>query len=137
MAYVLETSEVSLGGEDYTDQARDIALTVQVEEKDVTTFVALGAKEVIGGQLSGSLKVKFNQLAEDNGLDEAMWDAMLAREPIAFVTKVASGTVSATNPSFSGYVLVNKWVPLSGAPGDVAEVEVEFPTSGPVTRNVS
>jgi len=34
-------------------------------------------------------------------------------------------------------VLINQWKPLSGSVGDVAEVEVTFPTSGVVTRATS
>jgi hypothetical protein len=45
--------------------------------------------------------------------------------------------VSTSNPSYSGSVLCKSWSPLNGSVGDVAEVEVQFPTSGVVTRNVA
>lgn len=137
MAYVLETSTLTLGGTNYSAYVNKVELMVQVDEKDVTTFVGDGAKEVIGGQESGSLKITFIQDLTDNGLDETMWTALKARQPITFATTITEDAVSATNPSYSGYVLVNKWTPISGSPGDEAKVEVEFPTSGATTRATS
>lgn len=136
-AYILETSTISLGGVDYSDQAMKIELTVQVAEKDVTTFVGDGAKAVIGGQESGNLKVEFLSDLGAAALDSAMWAAMKGRQPIAFVTKITDAAVSTTNPSFSGNCLVNKWTPISGSPGDEAKLSCDFPTSGATTRNVA
>ena len=136
---ILETTTLSLGASpvDFTDQVKKVVLTVQVEKKDVTTFAALGAKVLAGGMESGSLKVDFVNDYTDNKLDELMWAAMKGRVPIAFSTQVAAGTVSATNPKFTGSVLVSSWVPINGGPGDVAEVSCDLETSGPTTRNVT
>jgi hypothetical protein len=137
VSVILETTTLSLGGTSYTDQVGKIELTIQVEEKDVTTFAALGAKVIRGGLESGSLKVTFENDYTDNGLDEVMWTALKSKTPITFATRITSGAISASNPEFTGYVLVNKWTPINGGPGDDAKVEVDFPTSGPTTRDVT
>jgi hypothetical protein len=48
-----------------------------------------------------------------------------------------SDDVSATNPEYSGSVLIDKYVPLTGAPGDIATAELEWTLSGPVARATS
>lgn len=136
-AFILEASTLSLGGTDVSALTQKIELTIQTEKKDVTTFVGDGANAVIGGQESGSLKVTFIQDLSASGLDEDMWAALKGRQPIAFAVKLDDAAISTTNPCYTGYCLVDKWVPLSGAPGDAATVEADFPTSGATTRDVT
>lgn len=137
VSMILETTQLTLGGTDVSEQVKKVGLTIQVEEKDVTTFAALGAKIVRGGMESGSLKVEFMNDFTDGALDETMWNALKARTPIAFTTKLTSDATSATNPEFTGNVLVTKWIPFEGGPGDVVQVSCDWPTSGPTDRDVT
>ena len=45
-----------------------------------------------------------------------------------------SGTVSATNPSYTALCLVNQYTPFASSVGDLATLSVSWPTSGTVTR---
>lgn len=128
---------ITLGGTEYTDQVEKVELACQIDESEVTTFVGDGAKVLTGGLESGGLKLDFLQDFTDNGLDEAMWTAYKAGTPIAWTLKYDSAATSATNPQYSGYLLVSKWTPISGAPKDVLKVGVDWPTSGAVTRTTA
>lgn len=128
----LISSFVSINGVDLSSYCNKIELTVEVEEKDVTTFASLGWKEVIGGLKSGSLALGFKQDIAVSGLDQQLW--ALFGSVTAFEVRLSNAAVGTSNPKYTGSVLVRQWSPVNGSVGDVAEVSVTFPTSGVVTR---
>lgn len=131
----LTAAYLSLDGTDVSGQSSKIEVTVDVDEKDVTTFASLGWKEVIGGLKSGSVAATLKQDISAGGLDERMWANL--GEVIPFAVRLTNAPPSAGNPEYRGSVLVKSWKPISGSPGDVADVDISYPTSGPVTRNVA
>lgn len=134
---VLMASYVEIAGNDLSEYCSQVELSVEVDEQDVTTFADLGWKQVLGGLGSGSLGLTFKQDFAASALDAIMWPLFLSRTPQTFEVRADSGPVSATNPKYTGYVLVREWKPIAGSVGDVAEVDVSFPTSGAVTRATS
>ncbi len=132
---VLTAAYVSINAVTYHGRTKSIELTTEVEEKDVTTFASLGWKEVLGGLKSGSLSVTFLNDVTDNAIDETMWG--LQGTVVPFEVRATQSAVSASNPSYTGSVLIPGWTPISGSVGDVVEVDLDMPTSGVVTRNVA
>jgi hypothetical protein len=53
-----------------------------------------------------------------------------------FVIKPTSGSVSATNPSWSGTGLLTSYDPLGGSVGDLHMTQAQFASAGALTRNV-
>jgi predicted secreted protein len=129
-AMALTAEYVSLNNIDRSAITNKIELSVEVDEKDVTTFASGGWKTVIGGLKNGSLSLKFIQDIADAELDESMWTLLSAVVP--FEVRLSNAAVSSSNPKYSGTVLIKGWKPIAGSIGDVAEVE--FPTSGPIVR---
>lgn len=132
---VLTASYLELNSVNRSSWCSKIELAVEVEEKDVTVFTSAGWKEVKGGLKSAGLGITFKNDVADNQLDETMW-ALLGTN-VAFLVRLDNAAVGASNPSYSGSTLINKWVPISGSPGDVNEANYTFPTSGAVTRAVA
>lgn len=114
------------------DRCSKAELTIDVEEKDTTTFASLGWKESLGGLKSGSLALSLKQDIIDDGLDEDFW-AILGTV-VTFEVRLTQSAVSTSNPKYTGSVLIKEWKPLNGQVGDLAELDVTFPTSGVVTR---
>ncbi|MET9734283.1 phage tail tube protein [Streptomyces sp. NPDC006458] len=113
----------------YTKKAE---VSIEVEEKDVTTFASLGWKEVLGGLKSGELGLElFNDYAAA-ALDAIMWP--LLGTVVPFEVRADQGAVSTSNPKYTGSVLIKSWNPITGSVGDEATVSVTYPTSGAVTR---
>lgn len=129
---VLTASYLALNGVDRSSSTSKIELSTEVEEKDVTTFASLGWVELLGGLKSGSLSVGFKQDVADAALDDTMW--ALFGTVVTFEVRLSNAAVSTNNPKYTGSVLIKEWKPIAGSVGDVAEVEVEFPTTGAVTR---
>lgn len=107
-------------------------VTVEVEDKDVTTFASAGWKEVIGGLKSGELGCEFLQDFAASQLDAIMWP--LLGTVVPFEVRPDQGAVSTTNPKFTGSILIKGWNPIEGSVGDEATVGLTFPTSGAVAR---
>lgn len=134
---VLTAAYVSItGAGTIHDHCSKADLSVQVEEKEVTTFASLGWKEVTGGLKSGTLGLSLKQDIAAANLDANMWAILLNGVPVAFEVRLTQAAPSASNPRWTGLVLVKEWKPLAGAVGDVAEVDVSMPTSGAVSRQI-
>jgi hypothetical protein len=131
---VLTAAYVNLNSTDLSAYGAKAELAVEVEEKEVTTFASLGWKEVLGGIKSGTLQVSFKQDVAAAAIDSIMWP--LLGTVVTFEVRLTQSAVGAGNPKYTGSVLVKSWTPLSGSVGDVAELDVSYPTSGAVTRAI-
>jgi hypothetical protein len=132
---VLTASYLSVAANVLSTYATKIELSVEVEEKDVTTYGSAGWKEVLGGIKSGTLALEFKQDAAASALDSIMWP--LLGTVVAFEVRLDQAAVGVSNPKYTGSILIKEWNPLQGSVGDDATVGVSFPTSGAVTRATS
>lgn len=133
---VLTAAYVSITGPGTIhDHCQKAELAITVEDKDVTTFASLGWKEHIGGLKSGQLSLGLLQDIAASNLDTNFW-AILG-SVVTFEVRLTQSGRSTANPGYLGSVLINGWKPLAGSVGDVATVDVAFPTSGVVTRSTS
>lgn len=134
---VLLAAYVSIDSNDLSDHCSKIELSAEVEDKDVTTFASLGWKEVLGGLGSGTLGLSFKNDFAATEIDSIMWPLFTGRTPVAFEVRASNTSVGASNPKYTGEILVKEWKPIVGSVGDVAESEVSYPTSGQVSRATS
>jgi len=132
---VLLDAQLSINGTDVTQWCAKLELEDNFEDKDGTTFASGGAKEVLGGLESGEVGITFKNDYAVSALDSTMW--ALRRSVVTWTARADADAVSTSNPQYSGSLLVNKWVPISGSVGDLAEVDVTFPLSGPMARATS
>lgn len=132
---VLLAQYLALNSVDLSDYTRKAELTIEVEDKDVTTYGSLGWKTVLGGLKSGELSVEFLQDVAATKIDSIMWP--LLGTVVTFEIRADSATVGASNPKYTGSVLVKGWNPIEGSVGDEASVSVSYPTSGAVTRAIA
>jgi hypothetical protein len=123
---------VVLSGVDLSDHAKKIELSVEAEELDSTAFSPGGYKSAIGGLKGGSLSLTFNQDFAASSVDATLWP--LLGTVVTFAVKAVNAATSATNPVYSGSVLISKYNPLANGVGELAGVEVQFPTTGTITR---
>lgn len=130
LASYLAINSVDLSG--YTTK---IELTVDVDEKDVTTFGSSGWKEVLGGIKSAGLNATFQQDVAAAALDSQIW--ALLGSVTAFEVRLVNTSRTTSNPGYTGNVLIKQWNPISGSVGDDAEVSVSWTPTGAVSRQTS
>jgi len=130
--FVLKDAVVSINGVDLSQWGSAASLEIEVEDQDATTFTSQGWSEVLGGLKSATLGLTFKQDFDAAAVDATLWP--IVGEVVPFSVKAKSGATSATNPAYTGNVLIAAYSPVAGEVGNIAEMEVEFPTSGAITR---
>lgn len=134
-AFVLTDAYIALNGSDRSAYIKQVALNVETAEQDVTDFADAGWTVPIAGLKSGSLALTFNQDVAASQIDSIMWP--LLGTTVSFEVRATNASVGASNPKYTGSILVTSWNPITGSVGDVAEVSVTYPISGAVTRATS
>ena len=132
--FVLTDASLVINSVDLSDHVASVTLELNSEEIDTTAFGSTFMSKT-GGLKSGTLSIDFQQDFASSVVDETMFP--LFGSTTTFVLKATSGSVSATNPSYSGSILVNQHIPVANAVGELATMSVSFPTSGTITRATS
>ena len=124
---------------DLTDHTQSVTINRTFDELDVTAMGALGHSFIAGLEAS-TISVDF--LNDDSaGQVMATLNAAVGlnvpfkilQTVTAIAALTSTGTPSATNPLYSGLILVNKITPVAGKVGDVAVQSLQFTVSGAMT----
>lgn len=133
--------KISVDGSTYvdlTDHVTSLTINRQFDELDVTAMGASG-HAFIAGLESSTVSIDF---LNDDATAQVMTtlNSLVGQAPAKFkiVQTTVPGTpttatVSATNPLYTGLVLVNKLTPIAGKVGDVAVQSLTFTVSGAIT----
>jgi len=128
---VLTNAVVKINSVDLSDHVASIELSQEVEEVETTAF-GDSARTRTGGLANNSLSLDFHQDFASASVDDTL--NALVGGTASFEILPAGTAVSATNPSYSGTVLLTEWTPVSGAIGELATASITWPISGAVTR---
>lgn len=129
---VLTAALVTVSGNDLSTYCAKAELGMEVEEKEVTTFGSLGWKTRLGGLKDGALSLKWINDLADNALDEILWG--IFGNVVTFSCRAVNSAVSVNNPTYSGSLLVSSHKPIAAEVGGVNEFDVDWKTSGVVSR---
>ena len=125
--FVATDYNVTINGTDFSTSIAALTFDITAEEQDTTAF-GRTYRTRIGGLKDASLTLDFHQ---DFGA--ASVDATLFPLLGSFATGVAkptSGSVTATNPSYTGVFLCTAYSPMASSIGDLATLSVTWPTAG-------
>lgn len=121
------------GSATLNDHVKSAVLTVEAEALDASAM-GPGWKANIGGLKSGTLDVTFNDDMAAGNVDATLWP--LFGTVVTFEVRATDAAVSATNPKYTGSVLIQQ-AAIGGGVGELAAKSLSFPTSGAVTRATS
>ena len=128
---VLTNAVVKINSVDLSDHVASVELSQEVEEVETTAF-GDSAQTRTGGLANNSLSLDFHQDFASGSVDATL-NALVGGT--ASFEILANGTAaSATNPKYTGTVLLTEWTPVSGAIGELATASITWPISGAVTR---
>ena len=125
--FVATDYKITVNGTDFSSSLAACTLDITSEEQDTTSF-GRTFRTRIGGLKDGSISLDFHQ---DFGA--AAVDATLFPLLGSFATVVVtptSGSVSATNPAYSGVFLVSAYSPYASNVGDLATLSVSWNAAG-------
>ncbi|CAB4122410.1 hypothetical protein UFOVP30_18 [uncultured Caudovirales phage] len=126
-----------LGTVDLSDHVKSITLNQKFDELEVTAMGDTGHKFVKGLE-SASITVSFlNDTATAQVLAtlQAAYGASTAFKAVN--TGGVTPTISATNPLYSGLVLVNNLTPINGAVGDISTQDITFTVNGSISYAIT
>lgn len=133
--FALTDASVVINSVDLSDHISQVSIDVSVDELDTTAFGTNGWMSKIGGQKDWSVSIDFHQDYAASEVDATLWPLLGTTTTITI--KPTSSAVGATNPSYSGSVLVNDIKPVAGSVGALATMSVTWPGAGALTRATS
>jgi predicted secreted protein len=120
---------------DLSDHVESVTISTT---KDTPETTAMGAdwRARLSGLKDWNASLGLHQDFAASDVDAAIYAAFNAASA-TLVIKPTSDAVSATNPSFSGSVIVPSYQPLNGNVGDVSKMSVDLQGNGVMTRAIS
>lgn len=117
---------------DLSDYCTSFTLNRAFEEVNVTAMGDTGVRQIAGLETS-TLTIDF---INDNGSGAVLQtlNTLLGTNAYFKVTNDSTASGSASNPFWSGLVLINNITPINGAVGDLSTQSVTFNVSGAVTK---
>lgn len=122
---------VTIGTANFSSLLAAVTLDITTDEQETTAFGDT-YRTRIAGLRDASLTLDFMQDFGAGAVDATLFP--LIGSAVSFSIKPTSGTVTATNPSYSGTALVTQYQPFASNVGDLATLSVTWPVSGAVTR---
>jgi hypothetical protein len=129
--FVATDYKVTINGTNLSTSLASVELPVEIDEQETTAFGSEWRTR-IAGLKSGSITLEFHQDFAAGALDSILWP-LLGTNATVVVTPT-SGTVTSSNPSYSGQFLVSQYTPYASTVGDLATVSVTWNLSGALTR---
>jgi hypothetical protein len=129
--FVATDYKVTINGTNLSTSLASVELPIEIDEQETTAFGSEWRTR-IAGLKSGSITLEFHQDFAAGALDSILWP-LLGTNATVVVTPT-SGTVTSSNPSYSGAFLVTQYTPYASTVGDLATVSLTWSLSGALTR---
>ncbi len=125
--FVMKNATVTVNGTDLSDHVAEFTVEVRQPEVD-SSALGTGSRTYVSGLREGSVTLTLHQ-------DFAASNVNATINPLlgSYATVVASGTFGGAATSGTAVCYVNSVTPIGGALGDLAVMNVTWPTSGTVT----
>ena len=135
--FVLYDASVSIAGTDLSDHVRSVTVDAGQAMQDDTamgdTFQSNAA-----GLATWSMTFEFLQDYASSKVDSVLNSQLgIGTTAPTIVVKPTSGSVSSTNPSYSGTGILESYNPVSGSVGDQAMASATFQSASALTRATS
>lgn len=129
--FVSTDYSISVNGTDFSSSIAALTLDITAEEQDTTAFGST-YRTRIAGLKDASVSIDFHQDFGASSVDATLFPLLGSNATV--VVLPTSGTVSATNPSYTFECLVTQYQPFASSVGDLATLSVSWPVTGEVTR---
>lgn len=133
-AHKLYNAYVLINSVDLSDHVKSVTLNHGSESLD-STVMSNTTRAHIGGLLTWDLTVDFEQDYASAKVDATL--AALVGTVTTFEIRSDAGSVSATNPKWSGSGLLSSYKPVGGTVGDLHMTQAKFESGGTLTRATS
>ena len=126
--------KVTINGTNFSTNLNSVELAIESDDLETTAFGG-EFRTRVGGLKTGSITLQFMQDFGSSSVDATLFPLLNTLATVVIVP--TSGTVTATNPSYTATCLVNSYSPFASSVGDIATLSVTWPTSGTISRGTS
>ena len=130
--FVATGVNVKINGNDLSDHISAVTFDISSDEIETTAFGTQWRQRIGGGLQDASISLDFHQDFGAASVDAVLYPLFNTVATVVVVPQ--SGSVSATNPSYSGTFTVTQYQPVASNVGDLATLSVSWPSAGTVTR---
>jgi len=123
--------KITIGTVDFSTSLNSVELSQEADDIETTAFGS-SWRTRIGGLKQASLTLNFMQDFAAGSVDATLNPLLGSIATVVIVP--TSGTVTATNPSYTMTALVTQYSPFASSVGDIATLSVTWPVTGSVTR---
>jgi hypothetical protein len=133
--FVATDVKVLINNINLSDHIAQVSLEQTSDEIETTSFGTEWRQRIGGGLKDASISIDFHQDFGSGSVDATL--SPLFNTIATVVVTPTSGSVSATNPSFTGTFSVVQYSPVASSVGDLATLSVSWPSAGTVTRGTA
>lgn len=133
--FVATDVKVLINNINLSDHIAQVSLEQTSDEIETTSFGTEWRQRIGGGLKDASISIDFHQDFGAGSVDATL--SPLFNTIATVVVTPTSGSVSATNPSFTGTFSVVQYSPVASSVGDLATLSVSWPSAGTVTRGTA
>jgi hypothetical protein len=133
--FVATDVKVLINGSNLSDHIAQVSLEQTSDEIETTAFGTEWRQRIGGGLKDASISIDFHQDFGAGSVDAVL--SPLFNTIATVVVTPTSGSVSATNPSFTGTFSVVQYSPVASSVGDLATLSVSWPSAGTVSRGTA
>jgi hypothetical protein len=133
--FVATDVKVLINGTNLSDHIAQVSLEQTSDEIETTAFGTEWRQRIGGGLKDASISIDFHQDFGAGSVDAIL--SPLFGSIATVVVTPTSGSVSATNPSFTGTFSVVQYSPVASSVGDLATLSVSWPSAGTVVRGTA
>jgi hypothetical protein len=126
--------KIEVAGVNLSANLNSVELALESDDIETTAFGST-SRTRIGGLKSGSLTLQFMQDFGAASVDATLFPLYNTLATVVIVP--TTGTVTATNPSYTAVCLVNDYSAANASIGDLATFSVTWPVSGDVSRGTA
>ena len=124
---------VKIGGVDLSAFVSNVSLSSSADAIEVTSFSSAGARERVSGLKDNSVTIDFMQDYAASAVEATVYP-LIGSTAISFEILPHGTAVSATNPKYTGSLIVVDWTPVAGAVGELLTASVTWPITGAITK---
>lgn len=129
--FVATDIKTTINSVDFSDHIAAVTLDISADEIETTAFGGSGFRTRIAGLKDASITIDFHQDFATSGsgaVDQTIFANFGSLATV--VVTPTSGSVSATNPSYTGVFLVSQTTPIASSVGDLATQSLTWSTAG-------
>lgn len=133
---VYRNAFLSLNGTDVSAYLQSLETPISAEDLDDT---AMGDtfRSHAAGLTVWSITGNFHQDFADNALDEILYTLFVAKAAFACIWRPDTGSVSTSNPQYSGQGVLLEYTPLTGSVGEQLIIPITIQAAGALSRTTA